>query len=105
MNLAKFKDFLEMVNEATTELSILDCVIDDKGQLYNGVEGDLNKGRIERLKVGVVNRILGVTDNIEYPAGIDRNGNLVTKERDEDGLSGDMEEYLNFKNKLNENDL
>ena len=96
MNLAKFKDFLEMVNEATTELSILDCVIDDKGQLYNGVEGELNKGRIERLKVGVVNRILGVTDNIEYPAGIDRNGNLVTKERDEDGYAIHNGEKINI---------
>ena len=27
------------------------------------------------------------------------------KSRDEDGLSGDMEQYLNFKNKLNSNDL
>ena len=68
------KRFNEYLNEAVS-LPILDVVIDGDGNVYNGIDFPLVKGRVER-KRGVIRRILG-TDNIEYPCGLEKNGNLV----------------------------
>ena len=75
--ITKFSKFLNELNEArTVDLPILDVVIDDDGLIYNGEQADLVKGRVQREPGRIVTRILG-TDNKEYPAGIDKNGNVV----------------------------
>jgi len=75
--ITKFSKFLNELNEARTlDLPILDVVIDDDGLIYNGEQADLVKGRVQREPGRIVTRILG-TDNKEYPAGIDKNGNVV----------------------------
>jgi len=85
MKISNFNKFLAEINESRVNLPILDVVIDDEGTVYNGVESiSVIKGRVERIK-GRVNRILGSTDNKEYPAGIDKNGNVVAVNIDEDG--------------------
>ena len=86
MSISNFRDFISMINE-TVELPILDVVIDDSGLVYDGKQAPLTKGRVERIKskeliggrqttVYKVSRILG-DDGKEYPAGIDKNGNIV----------------------------
>ncbi len=86
MSISNFRDFIYMLNE-TVELPILDVVIDDNGLVYDGKQAPLVKGRIERIKVKEnvsgrqvtvykVTRILG-DDGKDYPAGIDKNGNVV----------------------------
>ena len=86
MGISNFRDFISMLNE-TVELPILDVVIDDNGLVYDGKQAPLVKGRVERIKakeliggrsttVYKVSRILG-DDGKEYPAGIDKNGNVV----------------------------
>lgn len=86
MSISNFRDFISMLNE-TVELPILDVVIDDNGLVYDGKQAPLVKGRVERIKakeliggrsttVYKVSRILG-DDGKEYPAGIDKNGNVV----------------------------
>jgi hypothetical protein len=76
MHISKFNKFLIELNEArTVDIPILDIVIDDNGIIYNGEEAQLIKGRVERVN-RVVTKILG-TDNKTYPAGIDKNGNVV----------------------------
>ena len=85
MKISNFNKFLAEINESRVNLPILDVVIDDVGTVYNCVEStSVIKGRVERIK-GRVNRILGSTDNKEYPAGIDKNGNVVAVNIDEDG--------------------
>lgn len=80
--ITKFSKFLTDLNEARTiDLPILDVVIDDNGLIYNGEQADLVKGRVQREAGRVVTRILG-TDNKEYPAGIDKNGNVVALQKD-----------------------
>jgi hypothetical protein len=75
--ITKFSKFLTELNEArTVDLPILDVVIDDDGIVHNGEEADLVKGRVQRETGRIVTRILG-TDNKDYPAGIDKNGNVV----------------------------
>jgi hypothetical protein len=83
MYISKFNKFFQQLNE-TVELPILDIVIDDNGIIYNGQEAPLVKGRIERVSRGVVTKILG-TNNTLYPAGIDKNGNVVAIETDDEG--------------------
>lgn len=83
MSILDFKNFFNKLNE-NVDLPILDIVIDDVGNVYNGTEKKLVKGRVERQKGGGIVRILG-TDNKQYPAGIDRNGNVVSIQTDEDG--------------------
>lgn len=83
MYISKFNKFFKELNE-TIELPILDIVIDDEGTVYNGQEAPLVKGRIERVSRGVVTKILG-TDNNLYPAGIDKNGNVIAIETDDEG--------------------
>lgn len=85
MKISNFYKFLAEINESRVNLPILDVVIDDNGTVYNGVEStSVIKGRVERIK-GRVYRILGSTDNKEYPAGIDKNGNVVAVNVDDDG--------------------
>lgn len=85
MKISNFNKFLAEINESRVNLSILDVVIDDEGTVYNGVEStSVIKGRVERIK-GRVTRILGTTNNKEYPAGIDKNGNVIAINIDEDG--------------------
>jgi hypothetical protein len=82
--ITRFSKFLNELNEArTVDLPILDVVIDDNGLVYNGEQADLVKGRVQREAGRVVTRILG-TDNKDYPAGIDKNGNVVALKRDSD---------------------
>ncbi len=77
MNISNFNKFLQQLYEArTVDLPILDVVIDDDGIVHNGEEADLVKGRVQRETGRIVSRILG-TDNKDYPAGIDKNGNVV----------------------------
>ena len=81
MYISKYNKFFKDLNEARTiDLPILDVVIDDNGNVLNG-DGDnpLVKGRVERRTIRgdkKVTRILG-TDNKDYLAGIDKNGNVI----------------------------
>jgi hypothetical protein len=76
MDIIKFKEYLK---EAISIPFVLDVVIDNDGNLYDGKNGnDLIKGNVER-KEGVITRILGTkpsNDIIDYPLGIDKSGNL-----------------------------
>ena len=100
MAIKKFDDF---INE-DVKIPVLDILIDYNGNLYNGKieKYPLRKGNIVQKKVsagtgifndkGVEKRsnkntlvdIIGV-DGESYPAGIDKNGVLVTVNKDEDG--------------------
>ena len=79
MNIKKFNEYLtEAIN-----LPILDVVIDNNGIPHDGKNGTkLVKGRVRR-EGGLIRQILG-TDNINYPGGIDKNGNLVGINVDDD---------------------
>lgn len=81
MNLFKYNDFL---NENVI-LPVLDCVIDELGNVYNGKveQYPIRKGNIEKVRVAgriIVGDIIG-HDGIRYLAGIDKNGNLVSAEK------------------------
>jgi hypothetical protein len=75
MDIIKFSEYLL----ESVELPILDIVIDNDGKVYNGLDGSdygkLTKGRIEKSN-GIITSIKG-PNNEFYPAGIDKNGNLV----------------------------
>lgn len=80
MDIIKFKNFL---NE-NVMITVLDCVIDEFGNLYNGtnnqyplMKGYIEKEKLPRISVG---RILG-DDKRTYLAGIDKNGVLVAAEK------------------------
>lgn len=81
MNLFKFNDFLNEV----VMLPVLDCVIDDVGNVYNGKSEQypLRKGNIEKAKVGGRTKVVGIIghDGARYLAGIDKNGVLVAPEK------------------------
>jgi hypothetical protein len=81
MNLFKFNDFLNEV----VMIPVLDCVIDDSGNIYNGkVEKyPLRKGNIEKAKVDGKTKVAGIIghDGIKYLAGIDKNGQLVAPDK------------------------
>jgi len=82
MYISKFNKFFKDLNEArTVDLPILDIVISDDGSVHNGEEDFLNKGRVERIDKKVT-RILGTEDNQLYSAGIDKNGNVIALEVD-----------------------
>lgn len=80
MDIVKFSDF---INE-NVMISVLDCVIDDLGNLYNGtnIQYPLMKGYIEKQKTPRVSikSIIG-DDRKVYLAGIDKNGVLVAAEK------------------------
>ena len=81
MNLFKFTEFLNEV----VMIPVLDCVIDEMGNLYNGSieQYPLRKGNIEKAKVGGRNEVVGIIghDGIRYLAGIDKNGQLVAPKK------------------------
>jgi hypothetical protein len=87
MNVRKFNDFL---NE-DIQLPVLDVVIDDNGNIYNGmVDGfPLTKGNIVRNRVDRKITVTSIISNngTTFPAGIDKNGNIVapTGKVDEEG--------------------
>lgn len=100
MKIIKFGDF--SINEVrvstvgkevkrlapTVYLGVLDVVIDDAGNLYDGTINKLIKGRVQR-KDGEIIRILG-TDGKDYPAGIEKGGRLVSVRKREDELTGNI---------------
>ena len=74
MDIIKFSDF---INE-DVKIPVLDVLIDDSGNLYNGEEGyPLRKGNIVQNKDRKLIDIIG-EDRNSYPAGIDKNGFLVS---------------------------
>lgn len=71
----------------SVSLTILDVVIDNNGILYDGnYDTKIIKGRVQRSSDGTILKILG-TDNNYYPAGIEKNGRLVSinKREEENG--------------------
>ncbi len=77
MDIVKFTQF---INEKVM-LPVLDCVIDEFGNIYNGLDdryplkkGNIVKGTVEG-KIGVIDIL--ADDKKSYIAGIDKNGNLV----------------------------
>ena len=83
MDILDFAKFFKQLNEAqTVDLPILDVVIDDDGIIYNGEEGPLTKGDVERQRGRVVTKIIGKNGKM-YPAGIDKNGNVISVNKDE----------------------
>lgn len=92
----KYNKFFYHLNESRiVNLPILDVVIDSNGNVLNGEDGNgLVKGRVERVNK-VVTKILG-TDNREYLAGIDKNGNVIALDSNIDSefrlcLNGDKD--------------
>jgi hypothetical protein len=82
MDIKKFGDF---INE-DVKILVLDVLIDDNGNLYNGNFGfPLRKGNIVQAKDRSVESILG-NDNKSYPAGIDKNGYITSTKSDEEGF-------------------
>ena len=80
MSIIKFTEFL---NE-NVMITVLDCVIDQTGNIYNGqnIQYPLMKGYIEKEKIPKISikHIIG-DDKIIYLAGIDKNGVLVAAEK------------------------
>jgi hypothetical protein len=93
MEIKKFTEYYS-INELVT-IPTLDVLIDDNGVLYNGKYKDTNdilyplrKGNIVLSKVAGRNKIVDIlgVDRKSYPAGIDKNGKLVSIEQ-EDGIA------------------
>ncbi len=89
MSIKKFENF---INE-DIQLQVLDVLIDDEGNVYNGMnEGfPLTKGNLVRAKNADKRiEVISIISNTkkEFPAGIDKNGNLVvpTNKLDEEGF-------------------
>lgn len=84
MNLFKFNEFL---NEVVV-IPVLDCVIDEVGNVYNGVDErfPIRKGNIEKAKIAGRNEIVSIIghDGNKYLAGIDKNGQLVAPKKNID---------------------
>jgi hypothetical protein len=80
MDIIKFTEFL---NE-NVMITVLDCVIDPSGNLYNGLNTQypLMKGYIEKEKLPRISikHIIGDDKNI-YLGGIDKNGVLVAADK------------------------
>jgi hypothetical protein len=85
MDIKKFGDF---INE-DVKIPVLDVLIDDNGGLYNGkIQGfPLRKGNIVQKKINGRNTLVDIigTDAESYPAGIDKNGSLVSVNVDNEG--------------------
>jgi hypothetical protein len=84
MNLLKFTQFL---NE-TVQIPVLDVVIDNYGNLLNGENNmPMVKGNIVQRKIDGKNITVDILGNNgqSYPAGIDKNGNLVAISVSTDG--------------------
>lgn len=79
------RKFDEFINE-DVKILVLDVVIDDNGNLYNGnFEFPLRKGNIVQASNRSIEKILG-QDNKAYPAGIDKNGFISATQLDEEGF-------------------
>jgi hypothetical protein len=74
MEIVKFNSF---INE-NVQLTVVDIVIDNNGNVYNGVFNPLIKGNVVTKKISK-NQIVGIlgNDKNNYLAGIDKNGDLV----------------------------
>lgn len=117
MEIMKLVQFL---NEAKIYLPIVDIVIDNDGNIYDGKtvnDGDANPRKL--IKGGVnwksvnnpnydhglpktiskVTKILG-SNGIEYPAGIDKNGNLLSINSDDNYVLNNNGEKIKIPNKL-----
>ena len=82
MSIKKFDNFL---NE-DIQVQVLDVVIDDNGNVYNGMTKDdlgnplpLTKGNLERVRNARRIEVVGIVSNSgkNFTAGIDKGGNLV----------------------------
>jgi len=86
MDIKKFGDF---INE-DVKIPVLDVLIDDNGNLYNGkIQGfPLRKGNIVQRKINGRNTLVGIigADAESYPAGIDKNGSIVSVNVDNEGF-------------------
>lgn len=79
------RKFDEFINE-DVKILVLDVVIDNDGNLYNGNFGfPLRKANIVQAKDRSIEQILG-QDNKVYPAGIDKNGFISASKVDEEGF-------------------
>jgi len=87
MDIKKFDDFINEV----VKIPVLDVLIDDNGNLYNGKIQNypLRKGNIVQKKIDKRNTLVGIigADAESYPAGIDKNGVLVSVNEDEDNYA------------------
>lgn len=82
MGIIRFGDF--PINEGTKP-TVLDCVIDNDGLLYDGKEGrPLIKGNIEWVGTRI-KRIVSNSGDY-YPAGLDSSGNLYSVFHDDRGI-------------------
>jgi hypothetical protein len=117
MEIMKLVQFL---NEAKIYLPIVDIVIDNDGNIYDGKtvnDGDVKhrkliKGGVDWKNVNNPNyepglpktiskvvKILG-SNGIKYPAGIDKNGNLLSINSDDTYALNDNGEKIKIPNKL-----
>lgn len=89
MEIKKFTEYYSL-NESSMQILVLDSVIDDNGNVFNGSlqndEGEIRtiKGNIERNSSRKITKIIG-QDGRSYPAGIDKNGYLSALKIDNDG--------------------
>lgn len=119
LDIIKFTEFL---NEAKIYLPIIDVVIDSDGNVHNGDGYAINKGRVERktkeephpeggltagkkrprkITVNYINQIQGTLDGKDYPAGIDKNGNLLCVAVDDENYALNRSgERIRMSNKL-----
>jgi len=93
MEIKKFSDYY--LNESM-QLLVLDSVIDDDGNVFNGIipsqEGiKLIKANIERNSTRKITKIIG-QDGKLYPAGIDKNGYLTAVKIDDNGYILNLKE-------------
>lgn len=94
MEILNYENF---VNESI--IPVLDVVIDDNGNVYNGDKGfKLMKGHVEKSKSKI--NIIGEDGNY-YPAGIDKNGNLVSVNSEESIALNSEGNFLLVPNHLN----
>jgi hypothetical protein len=92
MKIKKFSNF-DVINELKT-ISTIDVMIDDQGKVHNGnftVNGQLltlKKGNIQQVSKSGKYTLIGIlgSDRINYPAGIDKNGKLVSVNQ-KDGIA------------------
>jgi hypothetical protein len=119
MDIFKFSEFL---NE-NVMLPVLDCVIDELGNIYNGEypQFPLRKGNIVKAKVAGRNEVVDIlgSDKKSYIAGVDKNGNLVSPKKFQSGgylvdslgnrikvpsyITGTRSRYWKFYDSRNEN--
>lgn len=117
MEIMKLNQFL---NEAKIYLPIVDIVIDNDGNIYDGEtvnDGDVEprkliKGGVDWKSVDNPNYVSGLpktiskvvkilgSNGIDYPAGIDKNGNLLSINSDDNYVLNDSGEKIKIPNNL-----